>query len=125
MLSSFIIHLREVFGHSMTDSSVSVQLYHLHQGKFLLLIMPLRTLAASSGCNELSLLTTCRQGLEPTLRLHLCVYDDSMGLERIRVAVRMRTIKNCSPPHPRTSQFNLVLQNQVAIPVVVLHFWGP
>ncbi len=50
-----------------------------------LMITPLRfrTLAAASGWNECSLITTYRQGLEPRLRLQLALYDDSHGLEKL------------------------------------------
>ncbi len=41
-----------------------------------------RTLAAASGWNERSLLTTYRLGLEPQLCLQLAAYDDICGLEK-------------------------------------------
>ncbi len=40
-----------------------------------------RTLAAASGWNERSLITTYHQGLEPKLRLQMTSYDDNLGLE--------------------------------------------
>ncbi|KAL0185695.1 hypothetical protein M9458_017365, partial [Cirrhinus mrigala] len=60
-----------------------------------------RTLAASSGWNEMALLTTYRQGLEPNLRMMLAPYDDSMGLERfiqmtIRCAASISSYSNSS-----------------------------
>ncbi len=79
-----------------------------------------RTLAAASGWNECSLLTTYRQELES--RLHLAAFDNTIGLERfiqlsIRVANHMhscmedqqaqpglmpllRRPENISPPEP-------------------------
>ncbi|KAL0150870.1 hypothetical protein M9458_053789, partial [Cirrhinus mrigala] len=59
--------------------------------------LKLQTLAAASGWNERALLTTCRQGLNPSLHLQLAIYDDSIGLEEfiqnsICVARRMQ---NC------------------------------
>lgn len=54
-----------------------------------------RTLAAASR-NKRSLLRTYRQGLKPSLQLHLAAYDDTIMLEciiplSIRVATRMKT----------------------------------
>ncbi|KAL0148188.1 hypothetical protein M9458_056509 [Cirrhinus mrigala] len=47
------------------------------------------TLAAASGWNERSLLTTYRLGLEPKLRLQLAALDDKMGLEKfIQLSLR-------------------------------------
>ncbi len=56
----------------------------------------IRTLAAASGWNERSLITTYRQGLEPRLRLQLAAYEDSHGLEKlmqlsVRCANRMQS----------------------------------
>ncbi len=69
-LNAFTTHFREVFGRPVGDASVGEQLYHLKQGKTSVQDYALRfcTLAASSGWNERSLLTTYRQGLEPSLR---------------------------------------------------------
>lgn len=83
-LGAFCTHFREVFGRPAGDASIGEQLYHLKQGQKSIQEYThcFRTLAASSGWNERSLLTTYRQGLEPSLRLHLSAYDDNMGLER-------------------------------------------
>ncbi len=125
-LNNFITHFREVFGTPAGNSSVGEQLYRLQQGSMSIndYTLKCRTLAAASGWNERSLLTTFRQGLEPNLRLrlHLAAYDDSIGLEQfiqlsIRVASRMhscmedqlgqknfypplRRPENVSPPEP-------------------------
>ncbi|KAL0147094.1 hypothetical protein M9458_057618, partial [Cirrhinus mrigala] len=77
-----------------------------------------RTLAAASGWNERSLLTTYRLGLEPKLRLQLAALDDHLGLEKfiqhsIRCSDRMtsylseetallRRPEQNSPPEPAT-----------------------
>ncbi len=96
-LGAFYINFREVFGRPTGDASIGEQLYYLKQGQKSIqeYTRHFRTLAASSGWNEHSLLTTYRQGLEPSLRLHLSAYDDTMGLERflqlsIRVANRIQ-----------------------------------
>lgn len=41
------------------------------------------TLAAASGWNEAAFITADRQGLSPSLRLHLAIYDDSFALENL------------------------------------------
>ncbi len=67
-LNAFTNHFREVFGRPVGDASVSEKLYHLKQGKTSVqdYALRFRTLAASSGWNERSLLTTYCQGLEPS-----------------------------------------------------------
>lgn len=76
---SFLIFEKFSDGHA----SIGEQLYHLKQGQKSIQEYALRfcTFAASSGWNERSLLTAYHQGLEPSLRLHLFTYDDTMGLE--------------------------------------------
>lgn len=60
-----------------------------------------RTLAAASGWNEHSLLTTYWQGLDPRVRLHLVAYDDAIGLERfIQLSIRFTTrMQSCLEEH--------------------------
>ncbi|KAK3547900.1 hypothetical protein QTP70_000359 [Hemibagrus guttatus] len=96
--SSFVDHFKEEFGKPSWDSSISKELYNLKQGKMSVneYALQFRTLAAKSGWNEQALLTSYRQGLVPQVRLHLAVYEDSIGLERfiqlsIRVATRMQS----------------------------------
>ncbi len=116
--NQFIIHFREVFGRSTGDSTISDQLYHLRQGSRSIseYALHFRTLAAASGWNERSLITTYRQGLEPRLRLQLATYDDSGGLEHliqlsVRCATRMQScyeeqpfLTRCTPfPHQPVS----------------------
>ncbi|KAK3565620.1 hypothetical protein QTP86_012943 [Hemibagrus guttatus] len=51
-----------------------------------------RTLASASGWNEQALITTYRQGLNPSIRLHLAAYVDSIGLEKfIQLSIRVAT----------------------------------
>ncbi len=74
--NNFITHFREVFGIPAGNSSVGEQLYCLQQGSMTIndYTLKFRTLAAASGWNERSLLTTFRKGLEPNLRLHLAAW---------------------------------------------------
>lgn len=83
-LDYLINHFCEVFGHSTDFSSVSEKLYYLKQDKMSIqdYSLKFRTLAAACGWNELSLLTTYCQDLNPQLRLHLATYSDTIGLER-------------------------------------------
>ncbi|KAL0195105.1 hypothetical protein M9458_008677 [Cirrhinus mrigala] len=117
-IQNFIAHFKEVFGQSDTAISAGEQLYHLKQGTMSIheYSLKFRTLAAASGWNEQSLLTTYRLGLEPKLRLQLAAHDDHQGLERfiqhsIRCSDRMsfylsedvtllRPPEQVSPPEP-------------------------
>ncbi len=106
-------HFREVFGRAYGDSTAADQLYHLRQGSLPIkeYALKFRTLAAASGWDERSLVTTYRHGLEPKLRLQMAGYDDSYGLENmiqhsIRCSFRMQscfeespTWYRCTPPH--------------------------
>ncbi len=102
-LTNFTAHFRDVFGIPAGDSSTGDQLYRLQQGSMSIADYTLRfrTLAAASGWNERSLLTTFRQGLEPNLRLHLAAYDDSIGLEQfIQLASRVSNrLHSCEEGH--------------------------
>ncbi len=95
---NFVSHFREVFGWPHGDPTASDQLYHLWQGSQPIkeYALRFRTLAAVSGWNERSLITTYRQGLEPRLRLQMASYDDNFGLETmiqhsIRCSSRMQS----------------------------------
>ncbi|KAI2661123.1 Transposon Tf2-9 polyprotein [Labeo rohita] len=83
-IQAFIAHFKEVFSHADEKVSAGEQLYHLKQGTMTTheYSLRFRTLAAASGWNELSLLTTYRLGLEPKLRLQLAALDDNIGLEK-------------------------------------------
>ncbi|KAL0159219.1 hypothetical protein M9458_042944, partial [Cirrhinus mrigala] len=83
-IHAFTTHFKEVFGRSDGEVSAGEQLYHLKHGLMSTQEYSLRfrTLAAASGWNERSLLTTYRLGLEPKLRLQLAALDDNMGLEK-------------------------------------------
>ncbi|KAL0177344.1 hypothetical protein M9458_026238, partial [Cirrhinus mrigala] len=90
-IHTFTTHFKEVFGRSDGEVSAGEQLYHLKQGLMSTQEYSLRfrTLAAASGWNERSLLTTYRLGLEPKLRLQLAALDGNMGLEKfIQLALR-------------------------------------
>ncbi|KAL0150076.1 hypothetical protein M9458_054735, partial [Cirrhinus mrigala] len=82
-IRAFTAHFKEVFGQSDSDFTAGEQLYHLKQGTMSIqeYSLKFRTLAAASGWNERSLLTTYRLGLEPKLRLQLAAHDDHQGLE--------------------------------------------
>lgn len=107
-LDAFLEHFTEVFGLPPGDSSIQEKLHNLRQGRNSIseYTLQFRTLAAASGWNEPALLTAYRQGLEPSLRLHLSAYDDTMGLERfiqlaIRVAHRRESCLSELNPVPR------------------------
>ncbi|XP_029288813.1 uncharacterized protein LOC115009158 [Cottoperca gobio] len=90
--AAFVQHFKEVFDAPPGDTSTQVRLLQLRQGRTPILeyTLQFRTLGAESGWNEAALLIVFRQGLEPTLRLHLSGYDDSVGLERfIQLAIRV------------------------------------
>ncbi len=96
--NNFVSHFREVFGWPHGDPTTSDQLYHLRQGSQPIkeYALRFRTLAAASGWNECSLITTYRQGLEPRLHLQMASYDDNLGLETmiqhsIRCSSRMQS----------------------------------
>ncbi|MGL4646447.1 MAG: retrotransposon gag family protein, partial [Cetobacterium sp.] len=87
----FVSHFKEVFHISDADSSARDELYHLRQGNLTVTdyALKFRTLAAVSGWNEAALITAFRNGLDPSLRIHLASYDDQMGLERfIQLSIR-------------------------------------
>ena len=91
-LDSFLAHFTEVFGIPEGDSLNQAKLHAIRQGKSSVTdyALQFRTLAAASGWNEAALLTTFRQGLEPSLRLQLSAYDDAIGLDRfIQLAIRV------------------------------------
>ncbi|KAL0190827.1 hypothetical protein M9458_013525, partial [Cirrhinus mrigala] len=62
-LDSFVTHFRQ--------AERTVHEYTIH----------FRTLAASSGRNEIALLSAYQRGLNPKLRQQMAIYDDSVGLE--------------------------------------------
>ncbi len=115
---NFVSHFREVFGRPHGDPTASDTLYHLRQGSQPIKenALSFRTLAAASGWNERSLITTYRQGLEPRLHLQMASYDGNLGLETmiqhsIRCSSRMQSCfdqqtswNRCTPSyrHPET-----------------------
>ncbi len=95
---NFVSHFREVFGRPHSDPTASDKLYHLRQGSQPIkeYALRFRTLAAASGWNERSLITTYSQGLEPRLRFQMASYGDNFGLETmiqhsIRCSSRMQS----------------------------------
>ncbi len=75
----FVSHFREVFGRPHGDPTASDQLYHLSPSRSMHWGSERSRLPAVG--NERSLITTCRQGLEPRLHLQMASYDDNFGLE--------------------------------------------
>ncbi len=110
---NFVNHFREVFGRAYGDPTAGDQLYHLRQGSLPIkeYALKFRTLAAASGWDERSLITTYHHGLEPKLCLQMAGYDDSYGLENmiqhsIHCSFCMQscfeessTWYSCTPPH--------------------------
>ncbi|KAL0172285.1 hypothetical protein M9458_032596, partial [Cirrhinus mrigala] len=64
-----------------TDTlTTSDQLFRLHQGSSVNdYTLHFRTLVAAGGWNEIALLGTYRQGLNPDIRAVMALYDDSIG----------------------------------------------
>lgn len=89
--SIFLAHFREVFGWPAGTASVSEQLYHLQIIHTRLCTCSLKWLERALPVNDLS------TRLEPSLRLHLSLYDDTMGLEHfIQLSIRVANrIQDC------------------------------
>ncbi|MGL4933172.1 MAG: retropepsin-like aspartic protease, partial [Aeromonas sp.] len=81
--ANFMGHFREVFSQATTEISVHDELLRLRQATSPIndFTLRFRTLAAVSGWNETALLATYRRGLNPLIRQHMAIYDDSVGLE--------------------------------------------
>ncbi|KAK3546860.1 hypothetical protein QTP86_003750 [Hemibagrus guttatus] len=111
--SSFVDHFKEVFGKPSWDSSIGEELYNLKQGKMSIneYALQFRTLAAKSGWNKQTLLTSYCQGLDPQVRLHLAAYKDSIGLERfIQLSIRFATrMQSCLEEHQGHAQLTTIL----------------
>ncbi len=82
-LESFVEHFREVFSLSTTKVSVHDELLQLQQANSSIheYTLRFRTLAASSGWNDSALLSVFRRGLNATVRRHMSIYEDTVGLE--------------------------------------------
>ncbi len=82
-LEDFVEHFREVFSQPTTEISVHDELFQLRQADSSIHVYTLRfrTLAVSSGWNEVALLSAYRRGLNPALRQQMSIYDDSVGFE--------------------------------------------
>ncbi len=73
-----------IFSQPTTEVSVHDELFQLRQADSSIheYMLRFRTLAASSGWNEVALLSAYRRGLNPALRQQMSIYDDSVGFER-------------------------------------------
>ncbi len=82
-LESFVEHFREVFSLSTTKISVHDELLQLQQADSSIheYTLRFRALAAGSGWNDSALLSVFRRGLNATVRQHMSIYDDTVGLE--------------------------------------------
>ncbi|KAK3520536.1 hypothetical protein QTP70_025774 [Hemibagrus guttatus] len=82
-LDPFLVHFKDVFGTSTSALSVHDELFSLWQANRAIhdYTLHFHTLAASSGWNEVALLSAYRRGLNPKIRQQMAIYDDSMGLE--------------------------------------------
>lgn len=82
-LESFTNHFQEVFSQSVSSHSVHDQLDDLRQGRSTVAAYALQfwTLPAASGWNDATLITTYRQGITPSIRGQMAIYDDTMGME--------------------------------------------
>ncbi len=82
-LESFVEHFREVFSLSTTKVSVHDELLQLQKADSSIheYTLRFRALAASSGWNDSALLSVFRRELNATVRQHMSIYDDTVGLE--------------------------------------------
>uniref|UniRef100_A0A9J8DBS4 Retrotransposon gag domain-containing protein n=1 Tax=Cyprinus carpio carpio TaxID=630221 RepID=A0A9J8DBS4_CYPCA len=112
-----LTHFKDVFGLNTSALSIHDQLYRLRQGKWTVseYALHFRTLAANCGWNETALITCFRQGLNPTIRHQVAVYDDVIGLENfiqrtIRISQRQTACALDQPaahPLPPTPSITL------------------
>ncbi|KAL0192225.1 hypothetical protein M9458_010521, partial [Cirrhinus mrigala] len=102
LTEQFTSHFSEVFSTATGTLTTSDQLFRLQQGTSSVndYTLHFRTLVAASGWNEVALMGTYRQGLNPEIRAAMALYDDSIGLESClqrttRVSQRLAA---CQPP---------------------------
>ncbi|XDV31537.1 hypothetical protein PO909_002528 [Leuciscus waleckii] len=108
----FLNHFSTVFSQSSNAISVHDQLFRLRQGNSSVsdYALRFRTIAASSGWNEIALMTAYRQGLNSDICLQLAIYDDTIGIEkRIQRSIliaqhRTACFQNPSARPPRLSE---------------------
>ena len=83
--NEFLDHFNIVFSQASNTISIHDQLYRLRQGKSSVsdYALKFRTIAASSGWNEIALMTAYRQGLNSDICLQLAIYDDTIGIEKL------------------------------------------
>lgn len=82
-LKTFTAHFKEVLDQIASSLSVHDRLFRLRQGRSTVWEYAVQfcTLADSSGWNEAALLTAFQQGLNPSVRIQMAIYDDTVGLE--------------------------------------------
>ncbi len=109
-LEDFVEHFREVFSQPTTEISVHDELFQLRQADSSIheYTLRFRTLAVSSGWNEVALLSAYRRGLNPALCQQMSIYDDSVGFESFlqkaaRVSQRLTACHMDSIPIATTS----------------------
>lgn len=75
-------HLK-VFAVPLTPLSVHDELINLHQENLIIheYTLQFRSLADSSGWNQVALLAVYRKGLKPHIRKQIVIYDDNANLE--------------------------------------------
>ncbi|XP_073675909.1 cilia- and flagella-associated protein 74 [Garra rufa] len=81
--NAFVAHFKDVFGAALTPLSVHDELITLNQGTSNIhdYTLRFRSLAATSGWNQVALLAAYRKGLKPQIRKHMVIYDDDVPLE--------------------------------------------
>ncbi len=109
-LDAFTTHVREVFGQANSELSVQDRLFRLSQGRSSVwnYYLQFRTLAASSGWNETTLITAFRRGLNPRVRQQMAIFDDTVGLETfvskaVRISQHLTACEEDMPPAPPLS----------------------
>ncbi|KAL0175498.1 hypothetical protein M9458_027828, partial [Cirrhinus mrigala] len=82
-LSGFMEHFKEDFSQATTEISAHDELLRLRQANLTThdYTLRFRTLAASSRWNETALFAAYLRGLNPLLRQHMAIYEDSVSLE--------------------------------------------
>ncbi len=110
---AFTNNFKEVFELATGALSVSDQLLRLRQGTSSTheYTLQFRTLAATSGWNEAALLGAYRQGLDPSIRAQIAIFDDSVGLESFmlkanRIAQRLSACQTAEAAHQPASPAN-------------------
>ncbi|KAL1277068.1 hypothetical protein QQF64_023741 [Cirrhinus molitorella] len=106
-ITSFFTHFKQVFGTGTHQSLLfRDELIHLRQGDLSIhdYTLRFRSLAATSGWNEIALLAAYRKGLHPEIRRQMVIYDDNSNIETfVQKAIHVsQHLSACSVP---TNQF--------------------